>query len=386
LETEFKWFVGIDWGGEYHQVCVLDHNRRIMEERSVKHDGEGIGELIRWVGAMVAGEPATMAAALEVPHGPIVEALLACGIAVFSINPKQVDRFRDRYTVNGAKDDRRDAYVIASSLLSDRHAFKRLTIESPLTLRIRELSRTLDDLDNDRRRLTNQLRDLLIRYFPAILALCPAVDEPWIWALLKRGPAARQGEASHVQSGPHDIEETQSTAAHSGKRYRTPTARVPAGCSCLCGSYSRAREHLDPANRSLRRAVPARIQGSKSRGESGDYGYRVQRGKDSCIDEKSAWYRRDRLHYLARGSPQPCLQTAMDGRSDVTLALPRSRSRVERLDECACATAATNASEKLVITGLEPAFNGTATAGHIILGYDRPVTAMAEPCEECVIG
>lgn len=188
METEFRWFVGIDWGSEYHQVCVLDGNRHKVEERSIKHDGEGIGELMRWVGAMVAGEPATMAAALEVPHGPIVEALLACGIAVFSINPKQVDRFRDRYTVNGAKDDRRDAYVIAMSLVSDRQAFKRLTIESPFTLRVRELSRTLDDLDNERRRLTNQLRDLLIRYFPAILALCPAADEPWIWALLTVAP------------------------------------------------------------------------------------------------------------------------------------------------------------------------------------------------------
>jgi len=83
--------------------------------------------LIRWVGA------------LEIPHGPIVEALLACGIAVVSINPKQVDRFRDRYTVNGAKDDRRDAHVIAMSLVTDRQAFKTLIIESPFTLRVREL-------------------------------------------------------------------------------------------------------------------------------------------------------------------------------------------------------------------------------------------------------
>ena len=174
----YQWFVGIDWGGESHQVCVLDRNRRKVEERSVKHDGEGIAELIRWV-----------VAALEVPHGPIAEVLPACGIAVFAINPKQVDRFRDRYTVNGAKDDRRDAYVIAMSLATDLHAFKRLSIESPFILRVRELSRTLDDLDNERRRLSNQLRDLLVRYFPALLTLCPAADEPWLWALLKLTPA-----------------------------------------------------------------------------------------------------------------------------------------------------------------------------------------------------
>jgi len=188
LETEYKWFVGIDWGDQSHQVCVLDRNRRKIGERSIKHDGEGIGELMSWVRAIVAGEPATMAAALEVPHGPIVEALLACGIAVFAINPKQVDRFRDRYTVNGAKDDRRDAYVIAMSLATDPHAFKKLSLESAFTLRVRELSRTLDDLNSERRRLSNQLRDLLVRYFPEVLALCPAADEPWLWALLALTP------------------------------------------------------------------------------------------------------------------------------------------------------------------------------------------------------
>lgn len=203
MGSEFRWFVGIDWGGESHQVCVLDRERRKVEERYIKHDGEGIGELIKWVGGMVAGEPATMAAALEVPHGPIVEALLACGISVFAINPKQVDRFRDRYSVNGAKDDRRDAYVIAMSLATDPQAFKRLSIESPVILRVRELSRTLDDLGNEQRRLSNQLRDLLVRYFPAILALCPAVDEPWIWSLLAVAPLpakAKRLTATRVQA------------------------------------------------------------------------------------------------------------------------------------------------------------------------------------------
>ena len=30
-----------------------------------------------------------------------------------TINPKQLDRLRDRFSVAGAKDDRRDAYVLA---------------------------------------------------------------------------------------------------------------------------------------------------------------------------------------------------------------------------------------------------------------------------------
>jgi transposase len=129
-----------------------------------------------------------MAAAIEVPHGVLVETLLAHGFSVFSINPKQLDRFRDRHTVAGAKDDRRDAFVLAASLLTDLPSFQELEVHSPFVIRLRELSRTAADLDREHRRLCNQLRDLLFRYFPAVLQLSPAADDPWVWALLTVAP------------------------------------------------------------------------------------------------------------------------------------------------------------------------------------------------------
>jgi hypothetical protein len=65
--------------------------------------------------AQLAGaEPARVAVALEVPRGGVVDTLL------FALNPKQLDRFRDRYTVAGAKDDRRDAFVLATALATDQ--------------------------------------------------------------------------------------------------------------------------------------------------------------------------------------------------------------------------------------------------------------------------
>ena len=64
------------------------------------------------------------AAAIEKPHGPEVDALPERGIAVFALNPKQLDRFRHRFSPAGAKDDRRDALVPAGSLATDRKAFR----------------------------------------------------------------------------------------------------------------------------------------------------------------------------------------------------------------------------------------------------------------------
>ena len=46
---------------------------------------------------------------------------------VYSINPKQLDRFRDRFTVAGAKDDSLDAYVLADSLRTDMPRFRKLS-------------------------------------------------------------------------------------------------------------------------------------------------------------------------------------------------------------------------------------------------------------------
>ena len=31
----YEWFVGIDWGSQRHQVCVLDRDRRLVGERAV---------------------------------------------------------------------------------------------------------------------------------------------------------------------------------------------------------------------------------------------------------------------------------------------------------------------------------------------------------------
>src|SRR4029450_4317689 len=73
------------------------------------------------------------------PPGASVELLVERGFHVFAINPKQLDRFRDRHTVAGAKDDRRDAFVLADSLRTDRTSFRQGHVEEPHLLRLREL-------------------------------------------------------------------------------------------------------------------------------------------------------------------------------------------------------------------------------------------------------
>src|SRR3989442_1636957 len=104
----YRFHVGIDWATEKHRVVVLDAERRVVREREVCHEGAALESFADWLTQLAASAVETVAVALEVPRGAVVDVLLARGFHVFALNPKQLDPFRDRFTVAGAKDDRRD--------------------------------------------------------------------------------------------------------------------------------------------------------------------------------------------------------------------------------------------------------------------------------------
>ena len=183
-----RYFVGIDWGSETHHVCVLNLDAQVVEERKVQHTATAVADFLDWLSGLVPDSPASMAIAIEVPHGSLVEGLLERRFCVFSINPKQLDRFRDRYFPNGAKDDRRDAFVLADSLRTDQHCFRAARVGDPVVIRLRELTRLDEELNLCFQRHCSQLRQQLHRYYPHVLQLSKTADEPWIWALIEMAP------------------------------------------------------------------------------------------------------------------------------------------------------------------------------------------------------
>src|SRR5216684_9407706 len=189
MESGYRLIVGIDWATETHQVCVWNSQERLLEQRRVEHRAEAIAAMIDRLIGLAGGDPASIAVAIEVPRGAVVEALVERGLHVYAINPKQLDRFRDRHTVAGAKDDRRDAFVLGDSVRTDRACFRRVRLDDPLVIQLRELSRVHDDLGREANQLTNRLREQLHRYYSQALALCPAADEPWLWAVLELAPS-----------------------------------------------------------------------------------------------------------------------------------------------------------------------------------------------------
>ncbi len=164
-------FVGIDWSTGEQAVWMQREDGRVVGERNVAYTGDALSAFCAELRDLVGGEPERVHVAIETPHGAVVDMLLDQGFSVFVINPKQLSRFRERFTTAGAKDDRRDARVLADSLRTDRRAFRRLAPEAPEIVELREWSRMAEELKRERVALSNQLREQLRRYYPQMLEL-----------------------------------------------------------------------------------------------------------------------------------------------------------------------------------------------------------------------
>jgi transposase len=258
MTEDARCFSGVDWASQTHQVCLIDAGGKIIGERAFAHGGAGLAELCAWLVAMTGAEPAAIAVAIEVPHGPIVETLLERGFQVYAVNPKQLDRFRDRFTVAGAKDDRRDAHVLADSLRTDRPCFRRLAAEDAGVIALREWSRMTEDLQQERNRLANRVREQLWRYYPQALAIGDDLAADWfleLWATVPTpGTAARLSESTVERVlKTHRIRRI--GAAEVLRILRQPALTVAPGTAEAASAHIRTvAERLKLVNRQLREA------------------------------------------------------------------------------------------------------------------------------------
>ena len=154
------WFAGVDWASEAHHVCVVGGDGSKRAERIFRHGGAGLAEMADWIAARCGGAaPEDIPVAIEIPHGPVVESLMDHGFAVYSINPKQLDRFRDRHSPAGAKDDSLDTRVLADALRIDLQHFRRIDPADPVVVELRAWSRIAEELARERARLSNRVRE-----------------------------------------------------------------------------------------------------------------------------------------------------------------------------------------------------------------------------------
>jgi len=183
-----QWFVGIDWGRTEHRVCVLAGDGTLVGERRVAHTGAALAALVQWLHTLAVGALDQVGVLLEVPEGPVVETLRGAGCRVFALSPAQMTGLRAQVSVAGAKDDRRDARVLAGTLRTLPHVPRPVPLLSAARVHVRDHSRALQELTTHQTRLVHRWSHQLARYYPQFLAVAPALDRPWVWALWQRVP------------------------------------------------------------------------------------------------------------------------------------------------------------------------------------------------------
>src|SRR3954462_7708725 len=126
-------FAGVDWASTDHAVCVVDAAGAVLWRHTVSHSRAGLTRLPARL-----RERRVARVGIGRPDGPVVEALLAAGLPVAVVPPRQVKNLRSRYTRAG-KDDRFDAYVLADAMRTDGHRFTDLTRDPAETVGLRAL-------------------------------------------------------------------------------------------------------------------------------------------------------------------------------------------------------------------------------------------------------
>ena len=192
------WYVGIDWAGDHHDIAVTNEQTAVVAQFQVAHSVAGLEALHARLAAVADG-PAGCQVAIERPDGLLVATLLDWGYAVYAVNPKAVDRYRDRYSMAGAKDDRRDAWVLANILRTDGALYRPLRAEGEVAAELRLTVRAYHDLVKEGVRLSNQLHACLADYYPLALTLFKTLAAPLTLAFLRTFPeaqAAGQDEAA----------------------------------------------------------------------------------------------------------------------------------------------------------------------------------------------
>jgi hypothetical protein len=186
-------FVGIDWSEQHHDIEVQDPGGRPVARTRIPEGLDGVGALHALL-ADHAEDPAEVVIGIEIDRGLLVGSLVAAGYQVYAVNPKSVDRYRDRHTLSGAKSDAGDAKILADLVRTDRHNHRPIAGDSDLAEAIKINARAHQSLIWTRQRQVNALRSSLREYYPGALAVFGTdLAHPDAVAVLSKAPTPEQG-------------------------------------------------------------------------------------------------------------------------------------------------------------------------------------------------
>jgi transposase len=162
-------YIGIDWSEEKHAVSFMNEAGAELASLSIAHSLEG------FVAFDASRQKLGLAVedcliGLETAHNLLIDYLWSQQYSqVYVLPPNQVKSNQGRFRQSQAKDDPEDARLIADILRTDRNRLQPWHPDSLLTRQMRAKVSLILHLTEQTTRLSNLLRSVLLRYYPAAL-------------------------------------------------------------------------------------------------------------------------------------------------------------------------------------------------------------------------
>ncbi len=167
---QFTAFVGIDWADQKHDISVSASGKNTSTHQLIDHTPEAIRDWLEKLRQQYPG--GNIAICLEQSKGALIFHLLGYDyLTLFPVNPKSLARFREAFTVSGAKGDASDADLLREMVAVYNDRLRPWSPDDEQTRTLSFLAEGRRKTVMERTRLTNRLRSNLKMYFPQAIEL-----------------------------------------------------------------------------------------------------------------------------------------------------------------------------------------------------------------------
>ena len=188
-------YIGIDWSETKHDAAFLNAAGACLAHLTFKHSPQGYAEL-ETVRQSFGVAPQACLVGLETAHHLLIDYLWARQYSqVYVVPPSVVRSRRKRYRQSGARTDESDAWLLADLLRTDRRRLQPWHPDSLLTRQLRAQVSLYFHLSRSCVRLSNRLRAVLLRYYPAALEVFYHLDAQITLAFIQAYPTPQAAAA-----------------------------------------------------------------------------------------------------------------------------------------------------------------------------------------------
>ncbi len=192
------YYIGIDWADKEHCVYITDDTAKKIASFRIPNSPDGVSTMLQKIDS-ITNDKSQAIFAIETSNCLLVDAVLTAGYTVYPINPKSVDRYRDRYRSSISKSDDFDAMVLANILRTDKHNHRPILPDSDLTREIRILARKHYKLIKLQTMLVNQITSCLKEYYPTALELFSQIHQNITLKFLKKFPTHYHAQKASLE-------------------------------------------------------------------------------------------------------------------------------------------------------------------------------------------